>query len=257
MNLKEKMHKGDKPAGCMMRVIRNSLAALFARQAGLDFIMFDCEHACYDYETLHDLFVALNFNGVAGLVRVPELSKGHISRVLDCGAAGIMIPMVNTVEQARLAVKYSKYSPIGGRGFIGATAYDEYSAGGKSIRQIIEEQNNRVVTIAQVESVEAVEHIEEIAAVDGIDVLQIGQADLSISLGIPGEFENPTFHKAIRRVADACKSNRKIFGMSPAVPLFETFVDEIGIIIHGTDVDFIVKGMKQIAEFRDLHKKKS
>jgi 2-keto-3-deoxy-L-rhamnonate aldolase RhmA len=237
----------------MMRVVRNSLAAVFARQAELDFVMFDCEHGCYDYESLHDLFIALNFNGIGGMVRVPELSKGHISRVLDCGATGVMVPMVNTVEEARLVVKYSKYKPIGGRGFIGAAAYDEYTTSGKKVPQIMEEQNKRVITIAQVESAEAVEHIEEISAVEGIDVLQIGQADLSISLGIPGELDNPILHKALRRVADACKKNKKIFGMAPAVPLFENYTNDVGIIIHGTDVDFLVKGMKQIAELRERY----
>ncbi|GHV40399.1 hpch/hpai aldolase [Synergistales bacterium] len=256
MNLKEKMYSGHMIAGCMMRVVRNSLAATFARQAGLDFIMLDCEHGCYDYETLHDIFIALNLNGISGMVRVPELSKGHVSRVLDCGAAGVMIPMVNTVEEARLAVKYSKYKPIGGRGFIGATAFDEYSAGGKKVPQIMEEQNKRVITIAQVESAEAVENIDDIAAVEGVDVLQIGQADLSISLGVPGEFDSPIFHKAVRRVADSCKKHKKIFGMASVVPLFENYANEVGIIIQGTDVDFLVKGMKQLAELRDGYNKK-
>jgi len=253
MNLKEKIHSGYKSAGCMMRVVRNSLAALFARQANLDFIMFDCEHACYDYETLHDLFVALNFNGIAGLVRVPELSKGHVSRVLDCGATGVMVPMINTVEEARLLVKYSKFSPIGSRGFMGATAYNEYSSGGKTHSQIMEEQNSKVITIAQIESKEAVEHIEEIAAVNGIDALLIGQSDMSISYGVSGEFANPIMQQAVRKVADACNNHKKTLGLAPEFPNFETYLDAIGIILQSSDVDFIVKGMKQIAELRDRH----
>ena len=236
-----------------MRVVRNSLAATLARQADLDFIMLDCEHACYDYETLHDLFVALNLNGIAGMVRVPELSKGHVSRVLDCGAVGVMVPMINTVEEARLLVKYSKYSPTGGRGFIAATAFNEYASDGKSHAQIMEEQNNKVITIAQIESKEAVEQIEEIAAVDGIDVLLVGQSDMSISYGIPGDFANSIMQKAVRRVADACKNHKKPLGLAPVFPNFETYLDAVGVILDSSDVEFIVKGMKQIAELRDRH----
>ena len=251
MFLKEKIGAGYKAAGCMMRALRNPIAAILAKQAGLDYIMLDCEHGNYDYQTLHDVFYALNTNGVAGFVRVPELSKGHISRVLDCGAVGVMIPMVDTVEQAKLAVKYSKYKPVGGRGFIQANGYNEYDPQGKSHTQIMEEQNKRVITIAQIETKNAIDHIEEIAAVEGIDALLIGQSDLSISHDLPGDFKNPVLQEAVRKVGNACKNQGKIFGLATEFPNFESYLPLVGIILQGTDMGFIKQGMKKLADFRD------
>jgi 2-keto-3-deoxy-L-rhamnonate aldolase RhmA len=251
MFLKERIGSGYKAAGCMMRAMRNPLVAVLARQAGLDYLMFDCEHGSYDYQTLHDMFIALNVNEVAGFVRVPELSKGHISRVLDCGATGVMIPMVDSVEHAKLAVKYSKYKPIGGRGFIGANGYNEYDSRGKTHKQIMEEQNKRVIAIAQIETKNAIEHIEEIAAVEGIDAMLIGQSDLSISHDLPGDFKHPVVQEAVRKVAAACRNKKKIFGLAMEFPNFDSFLPDVGIFLRGTDIAFIRQGMKSIADFRD------
>jgi 2-keto-3-deoxy-L-rhamnonate aldolase RhmA len=251
MFLKEKIGTGYKAAGCMMRAVRNPLVAVLARQAGLDYVMFDCEHGNYDYQTLHDMFIALNVNNVAGFVRVPELSKGHVSRVLDCGATGVMIPMIDSVEQAKLAVRYSKYKPIGGRGFIMANGYNAYDSQGKSHTQIMEEQNKRIITIAQIETKNAIDHIEEIAAIEGIDAMLIGQSDLSISHDLPGDFKHPVVQEAVRKVANACKNKGKIFGLGMEFPTFTSFLPDVGIILRGTDIAFIRQGMKSIADFRD------
>ena len=255
MFLKEKIKSGYRAAGCMMRAMRNTVVAVLARQAGLDYVMLDCEHGSYDFQTLHDMFIALNLNSVAGFVRVPELSKGNVSRVLDCGAAGVMIPMVNSVEQAELAVKYSKYKPVGGRGFIAANGFNEYDARGMSHAQIMEEQNKRVITIAQIESKNAIDHIEEIAAVDGLDAMLIGQSDLSISYDLPGDFKHPVVQDAVRKVANACKKRGKIFGLATEFPNFDNFLPDVGIILQGTDLAFLKQGMKKLADFRDENQK--
>ena len=251
MYLKERIQAGHKAVGCMMRVVRNSTAALLASQAGIDFVMLDCEHGSYDFETLHDLFVALQLNGVDGFVRVPELSKGHVSRVLDCGATGVMVPMINTVEQAKVAVEYSKYRPVGNRGFIGANGYNLYNATGKNQGQTMEEQNRRIITIVQIESKEAVENARQIAAVDGVDVLMIGQADMSATYDMPGDYNNPVMQDAVRRVGNACKEYGKVMGLAPIFPQYESFLDSVGVSVHGTDLDFIKQGMVELAKFRD------
>lgn len=256
MFLKEKIQGGYKAAGCMMRALRHPTAALLARQSGLDYLMLDCEHGSYDYQTLHDMFIALNYNHVAAFVRVPELSKGHISRVLDCGAMGVMIPMVDSPEQAELAVKYSKYRPVGGRGFIAANGYNEYDSQGKSQAEIMEEQNRRVITIVQIETKNAVLHVEEIASIDGVDALMIGHSDLSVSYDVPGDFKNPVIQDAVRRVSNACRSCGKILGLMAEFPNFESYLENVGIILQGSDIAFIRQGMKKVADFRDESQKK-
>jgi 2-keto-3-deoxy-L-rhamnonate aldolase RhmA len=254
--MKERMLAGYKATGSMFKLMRNSYVALFARQAGLDYVMFDCEHGSYDFQTLHDLFLALKWNGVTSIVRVTDLDK-NISRMLDTGADGVMIPLVDSVEQAKEAVKYSKYSPIGDRGFIPATAYDEYSSAGKKSYEIMEAQNKKNITIAQIETQGAVDTADGIAGVNGIDVLLIGQSDLSISLGIPGDFDNPRMHEALGHVVAACRKHNKIFGLAPTYPKFEEkYLKDTGMIHNGNDYEFLLAGMKKVAEYRDMHQKR-
>ena len=180
MTLKGKLLSGGKIAGTMIRIVRNPAVFHMAKNAGLDFIMFDCEHSNYNFETLHDSFVTANALGLAGFVRVPCGTKDYISRVLDAGAIGVMVPMVETREEAETLVKYSKYQPVGARGFSAGCAHTDYK-GGKHV-QVMEDSNAKVISIAQIESKLAIENIDEIAGVDGIDALLIGPNDLSLSL---------------------------------------------------------------------------
>ena len=151
MNLKEKILSGYKATGPMSRLFKFNTMALFARQAGLDFAIFDCEHGCYDFESLHDLFLSFKYNGVTSIVRVTDLDK-NISRMLDIGADGVMVPVVNSVEQAKLFVKYAKYTPIGDRGVTGKAGYNEYDTGGKKIMESMEAQNRKNFAIVQIET---------------------------------------------------------------------------------------------------------
>ena len=117
MDLKQKMKAGQKVYGTMLRVSRNPAVCYLAKNGSLDFVMFDCEQSNYSYESLHDMFIMGKALGLGGLLRVPQLSKDHISRSLDCGAIGAMVPMTETVEQAEEIVRWSKYSPLGERGY--------------------------------------------------------------------------------------------------------------------------------------------
>ena len=108
MNLKEKLKAGQKVYGTMVRIERNPAFCIIAKECGLDFIMFDCEHAAYNLETLHDLFMMSNAIDLTAVLRVPQLDKESISRALDAGAKGCMIPMCETPEQAREIVHWSK-----------------------------------------------------------------------------------------------------------------------------------------------------
>ena len=256
MNLKEKILSGYKATGPMCKLLRHNYLAIFAQQAGLDFVLFDCEHGSYDCETLHDLCLALKSKGITSLVRVTDLDK-NISRVLDNGADGIMVPLVNSVEQAKMVVKYSKYSPLGDRGMTTKSAYNEYDTGGIKIPESMKIQNEKIFAIAQIETQSAVDAAEGIAAVNGIDVLVVGHQDLAISLGIPGDIDNPRMHEALEHVVAACKKHGKIFGLMPSFPRFEEkYLKDTGIIINGMDYDFILDGMKKIAEYRNAHQTK-
>ncbi len=246
VNLKEKAKNGQKIAGTMCRVFRNPTAMLLAKHAGLDFLMFDCEHGAYDIETLHDMFLVGNAIGLPGFVRVPNLSKDYISRYLDAGASGIMVPMIETVEQAQTLVKYSKYTPVGDRGFVGCCGHTEYTPIAHST--LMSESNDRIMSIAQIETKTAVENIEGIAAVEGIDMLLIGPNDLSISLGIPGDLMNPIELDAIRKVGEAAKRHGKLFCVHAGPALQKHFADLMTVMMQLGDIEIITAGFKGVAE---------
>lgn len=245
MELKEKMKSGQKIYGTMLRVSRNPAVCYLAKNAGLDYVMFDCEHGNYSFESLHDMFIMGNALGLNGLLRVPHLSRDHISRALDCGATGAMVPMTDTLEQAEEIVRWSKYSPLGERGYGSGCAHTDYVGGGKH-KEIMEAANLKIISIAQIETKLAVDNADQIAAVKGIDVLLIGPNDLSISLGIPGDLMNPIELEAITHVAASCKKHGKFFGLHAGLNLLEKFSDDLSFVMSKTDTDILAEGFAQI-----------
>lgn len=207
--------------------------------------MYDCEHSNYSMETLHDLFLTGNALKLDGFVRVPELSKDNISRVLDQGAHGVMVPMLETDEMAELLVKYSKYQPIGGRGYTGDGAHVYYTSGGKHL-DVMENNNNTIISIAQIETKLAIENAEKIAATEGIDALLIGPNDLSLSLGIPGDLFNPIEIDAIEHVSSMCKKYNKAFGLHAGPDLVKRFYDDLNIVMINNDTSIITCGFKNL-----------
>ncbi|MGE4354077.1 MAG: HpcH/HpaI aldolase/citrate lyase family protein [Oscillospiraceae bacterium] len=244
--LKTKLLKGEKLGGIMIRLLRNPAVAQLIKNSGLDYFMYDCEHAMLDIETLHDTFLLANALGIGAFVRVPAGNKEWISRVLDAGANGIMVPMVENRKQAEILVKYSKYQPIGGRGYSGGIAYSGYIAGKHT--DVMAEQNSRVIAIAQIETKDGVANAEEIASVEGIDALLIGPNDLSIALGIAGDLMNPIELEAISKVAAACKKCHKAFGLHAGPALLEKFKDDINLAMCSTDTDVLTNGFKGIGQ---------
>jgi len=117
----QKLREGQRAVGTMVRMIQNPTVAIVARNAGLDFIMLDLEHGPYSFETVDDVFKVAGLS--AWLLRPRAGARqGYVSRCLDCGATGVMVPMLESVEQAQLLVRWAKYAPLGGRGFGGAAA---------------------------------------------------------------------------------------------------------------------------------------
>ena len=208
--------------------------------------MADMELGSYSLELLSDIFLAARSLGLGIFVRVPELARGYVSRSLDLGANGVMVPMIETVDQARALVEWSKYTPIGNRGMTalgGHTGYNKET----DIRGMMARLNKQTLTIAQIETVKGVQSVEEIAAVDGIDVLFVGPNDLSVSLGCPGDIDSPEEQEAILRVAQACQKNKKIFGMHGTVPFLQKWIPHgLSFVTNSTDFDIMDSGMKSL-----------
>ena len=181
-----------------------------AASAGAEFMIFDMEHTGWSIERVRTLLATTRSEDIVPLVRVPAADYQFLARVLDMGAMGIMIPMVETLEQARTIVDSTRYPPEGRRGTAMGISHDDYEGG-----RLVEKQqsaNRERLVIAQIETAKGLDNVEEIGALDGIDVLWVGQSDLTTSLGIPGQFDHPTFLGALDRIAEVARKNGKAAG---------------------------------------------
>ena len=209
--LRKKVIAGECIYGTMIRQARDPGAPAIFAAAGFDFVFIDMEHGNYSMETVADLIRGAKSSGIATIIRVPHLETFFISRVLDAGAEGIMVPMTSRKEQAETIVRYSKYTPLGQRGFGTQTGQTDY----KPLKAIefLKEANEHTLIVAQIETKEAIENIDSILGVEGIDVGLIGPNDLSISLGIPDQMNSETLIKAIDRVVETAKKRKKATGI--------------------------------------------
>lgn len=249
----DRLRQGERVVGTMLRISRHTALIPLAMSAGLDFVMLDMEHGDYSMQTLADLALAGQFSRFPVFVRVPELARGYVSRALDCGVTGVMVPMVETAAQAEQFAQWAKYPPLGGRGLSsvgGHTGYLKMGAAEEMMRRV----NGETLAIAQIETALAIDNIEAIAAVPGIDVLLIGPNDLSVSLGCPGRIDTPEEIAAIRKVAETAKKAGKIFGMHSGTAALASWVGHgMRFFMNDIDTAFIQRGLAEInAETRRL-----
>lgn len=185
------------------------------KNAGAEYAMYCMEHTGVSYETLKPQFALCRALGVVPLVRVPGTEYDFIARALDCGALGVMVPLVDTAQQAEFIVSCTRYPPAGGRrGAAFGFAHDDFEGG-----DVVEKMrviHERTLVIAMIETRSGLENVEAIAAVPGVDVLWLGHFDLSNFLGIPGQFSSPVFQDAIRRIVGAAKKHGKAAGYMAA-----------------------------------------
>jgi 2-keto-3-deoxy-L-rhamnonate aldolase RhmA len=241
-----KLREGKSVVGTMVRMIKDPAVAWMAHHAGLGYVMLDLEHGSYTLETVGNIFAAGRALGLGCFVRVPELSRGYVSRIMDAGATGVMVPMLESVEQARQLVAWSKYAPLGDRGFGTIGGHTNYAAAGT---EFMARSNDETLAIAQIETRRAIEEVDAIAAVPGIDALLIGPNDLSISLGCAGDLMGDQLEKAIGRVAAATKKHGKIFGLHGPDALLERWIPRgCTLVMNSLDISILAAGMKAIAQ---------
>ena len=200
------------------------------KSAGCDFILFDMEHSGFHFETVKSAIRYFEAAQLPVIVRVPSREYHHIARAMDMGAEGLMLPMVGSVEEVRHIVNSMKYHPEGKRGVALQVAHDRYRPG--SVADKFSSINKRTTLFVQIETAEGVENADAMAAIDGVDCLWVGHFDLSVSLGIPGEFGHKDFKRAIDRTIAATKKHKKALGR--LVPTVEQ-----GIEIYGQGFDFV------------------
>jgi 4-hydroxy-2-oxoheptanedioate aldolase len=177
--------------------------------AGVDWVVVDLVHGSGGEEQVRDVIPVAGAYGVPTVVRVESAARIRIGRVLDLGAAGVMLPRMDTAEEVRLAVRHLRYPPAGDRG---VATYNRACRFGLDPGALAR-ANAEVLGVVQVESASAVEHVDQIAAIDGVDVLFVGPQDLSHNLGVPGDLQAPTYLAAVERVRAAAARHGKASGL--------------------------------------------
>lgn len=202
-NLKRRLRAGDVTIGAWISFAESAVAEIMAG-TGFDWILIDTEHAPFSPEGLQTVLMAFNGRESVPIVRVPWNNPAIIKQALDLGAGGVLVPMVNTADEARAAVAACRYPPEGIRGFGPRRASDYY----RRVVEYVASANDSVIVALQIEHMEAVKNVTDIVAVPGIDVICLGPNDLSGSMGLLGQIEHPSVIEAITRVLDEAARHR-------------------------------------------------
>jgi len=218
------------------------------RNAGCEFAIYDMEHAGLGLETLKMLVATSRGIGITPMVRVPRGEYHFIARTLDVGAQGVMVPMVDSVEQARHIAESARYPKRGRRGAAFGFAHDNYEPGDPKVK--MREADARNLVIAQIETERGLAVVDEIAAVEGIDCLWLGHFDLTNFLGIPGEFDNPVYTDAVKRIVAAGRKHKKALGFMAADTTWARQYRKLGfnMIATGTDHGILMNGVRSILQ---------
>jgi 2-keto-3-deoxy-L-rhamnonate aldolase RhmA len=237
--IKQKLRTGPS-IGAWMSMAHVSIAEILA-SAGYDWVVIETEHTAIDVSQVLGLLIAIEGRGAVPLVRLAWNDPIQCKAVLDSGAAGVIVPMINTRADAELAVKSAKYPPLGFRG-VGLARAQAYGA---RFGEYVAAANDDTLLIVQIEHIDAVHNIEAILEVDGIDGTFIGPYDLSMSMGIPGQLEHPDLVAARRRVLDATLARGLVAGVHlvhpdrAAVEIADRIQDGYRFIALGTDILFL------------------
>jgi 2-dehydro-3-deoxyglucarate aldolase/4-hydroxy-2-oxoheptanedioate aldolase len=206
MDMNDRILSGT-ATGCFISEFSSPNILRVLKVAGIAFFIVDAEHGAFDLSQVSALCGMANGLGLPIFVRVPGLERDFTQKSLDAGADGIVFPMVSTPEEARLAVRLTKYPPLGARGASAMRPHSEYAPG--KLVDYMARANERVKTFVQIETAAGVSNAASIAAIPGLDALLIGPNDLSIDLGHPGDSDAPALREAVRKVirsaADAGK----------------------------------------------------
>lgn len=200
-DFKAKIARGENVYGTFIGISDPAVARVFA-QIGFDFLMVDMEHSAFNPETLQQVLLAFEGTQTCPIVRVPWHEPVWTKWALDFGAEGVLYPNVTTAQQAAQVVAHCKYPPEGTRGYFPRVASNFLY----NIAEYMDGVNDRIVTWIQIEHIDAIPNLDEIIKQPGIDALFIGPADLSSSMGILNQCEDPRFLTAIQTVFDKAEA---------------------------------------------------
>ncbi|MGA2665288.1 MAG: aldolase/citrate lyase family protein [Nitrososphaerales archaeon] len=243
--LKRKLARGETAMGTWISS-GNPNNVDMLRGLPFDWFLFDMEHSTIGIETVGRMIQVLNGSSATPLVRVGQVDQALFKIVLDSGAHGLVVPLVNTPEEAARAVSFCKYPPVGVRGAAAAKASDY----GLSLANYIRTANDETMVIAQIETPQAVQNISEIASVGGVDMVFVGPTDLTMTMGLLDDRSNPRVTEAMLTVVKACREAGKPAGVMASTLDEARLAVERGFrfVSLGTDMRMTAMGARSFLE---------
>jgi 2-keto-3-deoxy-L-rhamnonate aldolase RhmA len=253
-SLKSMIREGRVLVGLTTQHVTTAWLARVWRYSGADFVYVEYEHGFMNEADLANFVLSCRLNGLPVVAKVPECSRTHVAKLLECGVTGIQLPWTESREQIDRLVSYVKFPPVGIRAAapgMGNCDYNLQTTG----RELIETGNRETVVLAHVETRRGIESLDAILANPHVDVLFLGMYDLSISFGHPGEFRHPEVAAAVETALAAAKRHGKLAGMYvPEARAAEPWVAKgMRFFETASEVDFIDGGAKQLVkQFREI-----
>jgi 2-dehydro-3-deoxyglucarate aldolase/4-hydroxy-2-oxoheptanedioate aldolase len=226
------------------RIVHPWFVEMFAQAGGYDGFWVDAEHSAPTPDQVYVAALAARANQFDCFVRMPPIGYWAVTRVLEMGMGGVMASQIRSAEQARQFLRWTKFPPAGERGMIMTGRDADYSH--KSMAQFCNDSNRDTLVGIQIETTSAVDEVNDIASIDGVDLLFIGPSDLSVTLGVPGQFHDEKLWSAIRQVSEACRKFGKSWGCVAPDPKFADRAVEHGcrMVSIGNEVLVIRRGIE-------------
>ena len=243
---KEKILNNELCLGVGLRQSRTVDIGKIMATSGYDWLFIDMEHNSMDIDIASQISVAAQDAGITPIVRVPDFAHHHATRVLDCGAMGVVFPHVENADIAKKLVSYCLYPPKGHRSMTGVLPQLDFKQ--QPIADVASTINKNMLIVIMLESPEAIDNVDSIAAIEGVDVVLIGTNDLCMEMGIPGDYSNPKVKDAYIKVIEACKKYGKTPGMGGVYneELMSEYI-KMGMrfILSGSDLSFMMQSASQ------------
>jgi len=244
-NLKQRLLNGETLNGCWLN-LGSAVTAEIVGLSGFDWVLIDLEHGAGSESTTLSQIQALEHTTAGVIVRAESTEPQRIHRVLDMGAEGVMCPKVRNAEEALKVVKGLHYPPFGNRGVAKMVRATQFA---QNFNDYYQKSIDQILGVVQIETIEVLSHLDEVAAIDGVDVLFIGPADLSMELGIFGQFDHPVFVEALNKIVAAAKKANKAVGILFFNPDDYQRYHNLGIrfLACGADATFVAEGARTMA----------
>ena len=233
--LKKKFLNREQIRGAMIFDFFSPGIPYVIKNSGCEFVIYDMEHGGLTLNKFKELSLISKGIGLNPMIRIPEISYNYISRSLDLGANGIMIPMVNNQKEVLEIITYSKYPPQGRRGAGFGFAHNEYKK--ENPIDVMEYANKTLINIIQIENESGLDNVEEIARIDDVDCIWVGHFDLSNFLGVPGQFDSELYLDAINKIVRVGKKFQKSLGIMVSTRQEMDLYSDLGFNVIGVGTE--------------------